>query len=119
MDNWVNDEKVATQLHDAMFKAYGCADCEYLGQNGCGYCAIGNIEFGQGEGDAYWGYNLMPYNSCAKIEPKSYDFPVPEFASYIITARMLMPRACNPDVYGDIVRSAAAAFVADKGSDRR
>lgn len=117
-DIWVKDEKAATHLHDAMFKAYGCADCEFLGQNGCGYCAVGNIEFGQDEGDTYWGFALNTGARCIK-ELTSTDYPVPEFARYIMTAKMLMPRDCNPDVYGDIVRSAAAAFVADKGSDRR
>lgn len=107
-------------LLEVLQKKYGCSRCDNYGNNGCGCSFIDGLYFGGDGDDECWidsaghefecnYYNQQEHDQMQlhELERQAADGTL-VFVAAIKAALKLMPINCKPDVYGDIVRSAAA-----------
>ena len=129
VDGFIYDEEYASNLYRKMRKQCGCDHCENDGNNGCGCIYIDGWEFESGDQDhpaiSYKDSRGNDLIACYKRLNRDEFEQLREqrengtlmFRACIQAALDLMPKDCTPDVYGDIVRSAAAVCCHNSGTD--
>ena len=126
-DEFIRDPELATKKWQTLRKQCGCDNCDECGNNGCGVIFIDGWEFDdldeEGAGAVSRKRDEASYLECYKMAERRREQAEREeyaqmksdiedgthmFKACIRAALDLMPKDCKPDVYGDIVRSAAA-----------
>ena len=107
-------------LLEALQKKYGCSRCDNYGNNGCGCSYIDGLCFGSDDNGKCWVdsaghefecdyYNQQEHDHMRLLElERQVTDGTLVFVAAIKAALELMPINCKSEVYGDIVRSAAA-----------
>lgn len=126
-DDFIRDHEFATKKWQTLRKQCGCDNCDECGNNGCGSILIDGWEFEdvdeEGAGAVSRKRDEASYLECYRMADRRREQAEREeyaqmksdiedgthmFKACIKAALELMPKDCTPDVYGDIVRSAAA-----------
>ena len=123
-DEFVRNPETAMKKWQALRSQCGCDHCDECGNNGCGMIFIDGWEF-EDVAQGYVGAVSVKRDgpTCYKKDAERREQAEREeytqmkadiedgthmFKACIRAALDLMPDGCSPDVYGDIVRSAAA-----------
>lgn len=124
-DEFIRDPELATKKWQTLRKQCGCDNCDECGNNGCGCIFIDGWKFEDvtEEGVGAVSVKREDWPICYKKDAERREQEEREeymqmkadiedgthmFKACIRAALDLMPDGCSPDVYGDIVRSAAA-----------
>lgn len=130
------DEEI-WEFHKRLMRNYGCDHCSELGNNGCGVAFIDGYCFSPGmcePGESMEsGYDDIctrrKFQMREHVEMRmlaveeNAERPVKaahdEFQCYIAAALEYAPDGMSPDVYGELVRSAAAVYCHRSGDESR